>query len=93
MPLIDQVDQPLAVDMGVYLRRVEVIVAEHLLKRAHVDAGRPGAGVTADSFAWVGAAGVRTGPGGLPLAREAELAGRAAERRPPFLSPVGENRR
>ena len=27
-----------------------------------VDAGRPGAGVTADSFAWVGASGVRTGP-------------------------------
>ncbi|HEU5470739.1 MAG TPA: FAD-binding oxidoreductase [Actinophytocola sp.] len=27
-----------------------------------VDAGRPGAGVTADSFAWIGAAGVRTGP-------------------------------
>ena len=29
---------------------------------ALVDAGRPGAGVTADSFAWIGAAGVRTGP-------------------------------
>ncbi|WP_327222729.1 NAD(P)/FAD-dependent oxidoreductase [Kibdelosporangium aridum] len=27
-----------------------------------VDAGRPGAGVTADSFAWVGASGVRAGP-------------------------------
>ncbi len=27
-----------------------------------VDVGRPGAGVTADSFAWIGAAGVRTGP-------------------------------
>ena len=27
-----------------------------------VDAGRPGAGVTADSFAWVGASGVRKGP-------------------------------
>ncbi|WP_458112837.1 FAD-binding oxidoreductase [Arthrobacter sp. R1-13] len=27
-----------------------------------VDAGQPGAGVTADSFAWVGASGVRTGP-------------------------------
>lgn len=27
-----------------------------------LDAGRPGAGVTADSFAWVGASGVRTGP-------------------------------
>jgi glycine/D-amino acid oxidase-like deaminating enzyme len=27
-----------------------------------VDAGRPGAGVTADSFAWIGSAGVRTGP-------------------------------
>ncbi|HEV2780882.1 MAG TPA: FAD-binding oxidoreductase [Actinophytocola sp.] len=27
-----------------------------------VDAGRPGAGVTADSFAWVAASGVRTGP-------------------------------
>jgi glycine/D-amino acid oxidase-like deaminating enzyme len=27
-----------------------------------VDARRPGAGVTADSFAWVGASGVRTGP-------------------------------
>jgi glycine/D-amino acid oxidase-like deaminating enzyme len=27
-----------------------------------VDAGRPGAGVTADSFGWVGASGVRTGP-------------------------------
>jgi glycine/D-amino acid oxidase-like deaminating enzyme len=27
-----------------------------------VDAGRPGAGVTADSFAWVGASGVRSGP-------------------------------
>ena len=29
---------------------------------ALVDAGRPGAGVTADSFAWIGTAGVRTGP-------------------------------
>jgi YD repeat-containing protein len=27
-----------------------------------VDAGRPGAGVTAESFAWIGASGVRTGP-------------------------------
>ncbi|MEV4601330.1 FAD-dependent oxidoreductase [Amycolatopsis sp. NPDC049253] len=27
-----------------------------------VDGGRPGAGVTAGSFAWIGAAGVRTGP-------------------------------
>lgn len=27
-----------------------------------VDAGQPGAGVTADSFAWVGSSGVRTGP-------------------------------
>jgi glycine/D-amino acid oxidase-like deaminating enzyme len=27
-----------------------------------VDAGRPGAGVTADSFAWIGASVVRTGP-------------------------------
>jgi glycine/D-amino acid oxidase-like deaminating enzyme len=27
-----------------------------------VDAGRPGAGVTMDSFAWIGASGVRTGP-------------------------------
>src|SRR3954454_6671503 len=27
-----------------------------------VDAGRPGAGVTASSFAWIGASGVRTGP-------------------------------
>ena len=27
-----------------------------------IDAGRPGAGVTADSFAWIGASGVRTGP-------------------------------
>nr|WP_158602729.1 FAD-dependent oxidoreductase [Jiangella rhizosphaerae] len=27
-----------------------------------VDAGRPGAGVTAASFAWIGASGVRTGP-------------------------------
>jgi glycine/D-amino acid oxidase-like deaminating enzyme len=27
-----------------------------------VDAGRPGAGVTADSFAWIAASGVRTGP-------------------------------
>ena len=27
-----------------------------------VDAGRPGAGVTAGSFAWIGAAGLRTGP-------------------------------
>ena len=27
-----------------------------------VDGGRPGAGVTANSFAWIGAAGVRTGP-------------------------------
>ena len=27
-----------------------------------VDAGQPGAGVTADSFAWVGASGVLTGP-------------------------------
>jgi glycine/D-amino acid oxidase-like deaminating enzyme len=29
---------------------------------ALVDAGRPGAGVTADSFAWIGASGVCTGP-------------------------------
>lgn len=27
-----------------------------------VDAGRPGAGVTAGSFAWIGSSGVRTGP-------------------------------
>ncbi|GGS29299.1 FAD-dependent oxidoreductase [Actinokineospora fastidiosa] len=27
-----------------------------------VDVGRPGAGVTAQSFAWIGTAGVRTGP-------------------------------
>lgn len=27
-----------------------------------VDAGRPGAGVTAASFGWIGASGVRTGP-------------------------------
>ena len=27
-----------------------------------VDAGTPGSGVTADSFAWIGASGVRTGP-------------------------------
>lgn len=27
-----------------------------------VDAARPGAGVTGDSFAWIGASGVRTGP-------------------------------
>ena len=27
-----------------------------------LDAGRPGAGVTAGSFAWIGASGVRTGP-------------------------------
>jgi glycine/D-amino acid oxidase-like deaminating enzyme len=27
-----------------------------------VDTGRPGAGVTANSFAWIGASGVRTGP-------------------------------
>ena len=27
-----------------------------------VDAGRPGGGVTADSFAWIGASGVRAGP-------------------------------
>ncbi len=27
-----------------------------------LDAGRPGGGVTADSFAWIGASGVRTGP-------------------------------
>lgn len=27
-----------------------------------VDAGRPGAGVTANSFAWIGASGLRTGP-------------------------------
>ncbi len=27
-----------------------------------VDAGQPGAGVTANSFAWIGSAGVRTGP-------------------------------
>lgn len=27
-----------------------------------VDAGRPGTGVTVDSFAWIGTAGVRTGP-------------------------------
>ena len=29
---------------------------------ALVDAGQPGGGVTADSFAWIGASGVRTGP-------------------------------
>jgi glycine/D-amino acid oxidase-like deaminating enzyme len=29
---------------------------------ALVDAGRPGAGVSADSFAWIGSSGVRTGP-------------------------------
>ncbi|MEU0693685.1 FAD-binding oxidoreductase [Streptomyces niveus] len=29
-----------------------------------VDAGRPGAGVTADSFAWIGASGVLEGPAG-----------------------------
>lgn len=28
-----------------------------------VDAGRPGAGVTVDSFAWIGASGVRTRSG------------------------------
>ena len=27
-----------------------------------LDAGRPGAGVTAASFAWIGASGVRSGP-------------------------------
>lgn len=27
-----------------------------------VDAGRPGAGVTANSFAWIGSSGIRTGP-------------------------------
>ena len=27
-----------------------------------VDAGRPGAGVTADSFAWIAASGIRTAP-------------------------------
>ncbi len=29
-----------------------------------VDAGRPGGGVTVNSFAWIGTAGVRTGPAG-----------------------------
>ncbi|MBB5791971.1 FAD-dependent oxidoreductase [Jiangella mangrovi] len=29
-----------------------------------VDAGRPGAGVTADSFAWIGSSGVHAGPAG-----------------------------
>lgn len=29
-----------------------------------VEAGQPGAGVTADSFAWIGSSGVRTGPAG-----------------------------
>ena len=37
-----------------------------------VDAGRPGAGVTADSFAWVGAAGVRTGPAAVIRATAAD---------------------
>ncbi|WP_329059262.1 FAD-dependent oxidoreductase [Amycolatopsis sp. NBC_01480] len=27
-----------------------------------VDAGQPGAGVTVNSFAWIGSSGVRTGP-------------------------------
>jgi glycine/D-amino acid oxidase-like deaminating enzyme len=48
-----------------------------------VDAGRPGAGVTVDSFAWIGSSGVRTGPAaGLRMAAteeyrrlEAELPG------------------
>jgi glycine/D-amino acid oxidase-like deaminating enzyme len=48
-----------------------------------VDAGRPGAGVTVDSFAWIGSSGVRTGPAaGLRVAAtdeyrrlEAELPG------------------
>jgi glycine/D-amino acid oxidase-like deaminating enzyme len=48
-----------------------------------IDAGRPGAGVTADSFAWIGASRIRTGPGaGLRASAteeyrrlEAELAG------------------
>ncbi|GAB3462832.1 NAD(P)/FAD-dependent oxidoreductase [Actinophytocola sediminis] len=38
-----------------------------------VDGGRPGAGVTADSFAWIGTARVRTGPSaGLRLTATAE---------------------
>ena len=41
-------------------------VAYHLARAgavvALIDAGRPGGGVTGDSFAWVGASGVRTGP-------------------------------
>ena len=32
-----------------------------------VDAGRPGAGVTADSFAWIGTSGVRSGPAAAGL--------------------------
>jgi glycine/D-amino acid oxidase-like deaminating enzyme len=45
-----------------------------------VDAGRPGAGVTADSFAWVGAAGVRTGPAaGLRATAAAEYRRLGAE--------------
>ncbi len=39
---------------------------------ALVDAGRPGAGVTADSFAWIGASGVRTGAAALLRATAAE---------------------
>lgn len=45
-----------------------------------VDAGRPGAGVTADSFAWIGASGVRTGPAaGLRATTTAEYHRLAAE--------------
>jgi glycine/D-amino acid oxidase-like deaminating enzyme len=45
-----------------------------------LDAGRPGAGVTADSFAWVGASGVREGPAaGLRATATAEYRRLGAE--------------
>ena len=45
-----------------------------------VDVGRPGAGVTANSFAWIGTAGVRTGPAaGLRVTATEEYRRLAAE--------------
>jgi glycine/D-amino acid oxidase-like deaminating enzyme len=45
-----------------------------------VDAGRPGAGVTAGSFAWIGSSGVRTGPAaGLRVAATDEYRRLGAE--------------
>lgn len=37
-----------------------------------LDAGPPGAGVTADSFAWIGSSGVRLGPAAALRARATE---------------------